>query len=69
MNEMSLGELEKILRETKELGGEKIDITGGEALVREDVGEIIGLGKSLGYRMELVTNGYLLNSERLKRLR
>ncbi len=69
MNEMSLGELEKILRETKELGGEKIDITGGEALVREDVEEIVRLGKSLGYRIELVTNGYLLDSEKLKRLR
>lgn len=68
MAEMSLGELEKILHETKGLGGEKIDITGGEALVREDVEEIILLGKSLGYRIELVTNGYLLNSERLKRL-
>ena len=53
--ELTLSELEKILRETKEIGGQRFDITGGEPLVREDVEEIIAIGKGLGYKIELVT--------------
>jgi len=65
MNELSLEEIEKILIETKELGGRKIDITGGEPLIREDVEEIMKLGKKLGYKIELVTNSALLTKEKL----
>lgn len=69
MPELSVSQLEKILRETKELGGERIDITGGEALVREDIDEIIKLGKSFEYKIELVSNGSLLTKEKLERFR
>ena len=69
MSELTLGELEKILRETKELGGERFDITGGEPLVRDDVEDIIRIGKKLGYRIELVTNGSLLTKEKLRKFR
>lgn len=65
MNELSIKELEKILKDTKELGGEKIDITGGEPTIREDIDEIIKLGKSLGYKIELVTNGSLITKKEL----
>lgn len=67
--ELTLSELEKILRETKEIGGQRFDITGGEPLVREDVDEIIKIGKGLGYKIELVTNGSLLNKEKLKKFK
>jgi len=69
MPELSLNDLEKILEETKELGGKRFDITGGEPLVRTDVEDIIQVGKGLGYKIELVTNGYLLTQERLKRFK
>lgn len=69
MSELTLGELEKILKETKELGGERFDITGGEPLVRGDVEEIIKIGKGLGYKIELVTNGSLLTKEKLQRFK
>ena len=69
MPEFSLQSLEKILRETKEFGGKRFDITGGEPLVREDVGEIIDIGKKLGYKIELVTNGSLLTKEILEKFR
>jgi len=65
MSELSLDELKTILQETKELGGERIDITGGEPTVRQDVGEIIKIAKSLDYKVELVTNGSLLTREKL----
>jgi MoaA/NifB/PqqE/SkfB family radical SAM enzyme len=69
MPELSLGELEKILRDTKEIGGERFDITGGEPLVRDDVEDIIRIGKGLGYKIELVTNGSLLTREKLRRFK
>lgn len=69
MPELTLEELEKILRETKEVGGERFDITGGEPLLREDIEDIIRIGKRLGYKIELVTNGYLLTREKLERFR
>ncbi len=65
MSELSLPELEKILRDTKELGGERIDITGGEPTIRKDLPDIISIGKMLGYKIELVTNGSLLTQEKL----
>jgi len=69
MSELSLDELEKILTDTKKLGGKRFDITGGEPLVREDVEEIIKLGKRLNYKIELVTNASLLTLNKLKRFR
>lgn len=69
MSELSLGELEKILRETKELGGKRVDITGGEPLVRKDVGNIISLCKKFDYKTELVTNVSLLTKEKLNKFK
>lgn len=69
MSELTLGELEKILRETKDLGGERFDITGGEPLIREDVEDIVKLGKRLDYKIELVTNGALLTRKKLRKFK
>ena len=66
MPELSLEEIRKILEDTKKLGGKRFDITGGEPLVRGDINEIIEIGKDLGYRIELITNGSLLTLEKLK---
>lgn len=67
--ELTLSELKKILRETKEIGGKRFDITGGEPLVRKDVEKIIQIGKKLGYKIELVTNGSLLTGKKLRRFK
>jgi len=69
MPELTLKELKKILTDTKELGGKRFDITGGEPLVRNDVEEIIKLGKKLDYKIELVTNGSLLTKEKLRKFK
>lgn len=69
MPELTLSELEKILRETKEIGGRRFDITGGEPLLREDVEEIISIGKALDYKIELITNGSLLTEEKLRKFK
>lgn len=69
MSELSLGQLERLLKDTKELGGEKIDITGGEPTIREDIADIVRIAKSIGYKIELVTNGSLLDKEKLLQLK
>jgi len=69
MPELSLQEEKKILVDTKELGGRRIDITGGEPTLRRDYKEIISAGKTLDYKIELVTNASLLDAEKLRELR
>jgi len=67
--ELSIQELEKILQDTKKLGGRRIDITGGEPLIRDDVNELVSIAKKLDYKTELVTNASLLNAEKLARFK
>jgi len=69
MKELSLKKITEILKETKELGGKRFDITGGEPLLRKDIEKIIKIGKKLDYKIELVTNGSLLNKTRLKKFK
>lgn len=69
MPQMPLEKIIDILKETKDLGGRKIDITGGEAMIRKDIFSIIKSAKSIGYKIELVSNGYLLTSDKLKHLK
>ncbi len=66
MSEFSIKKIEKILKQFKELGGWRIDITGGEPLMRKDIKEIITLSKELNLKTELVTNASLLNKKILK---
>ena len=64
----SFAEIEKFLTDARSIGASRIDITGGEALTREDIFDIIALAKSLGYRIELLSNGIALSDEVIKRL-
>ena len=58
--EMSLQKIKQILEDARLLGAEKLDISGGEPLLRKDAYEIIKFGKRLGFRIKLLTNGLLL---------
>ena len=58
MPELSLQEEKKILVDTKELGGRRIDITGGEPTLRRDYKEIISAGKTL--RLHQIVTGLSL---------
>lgn len=57
---------EQILREFVAIGGKRIDITGGEPLMRPETPKIIQLCKSLGIKTELVTNASLLTEKKLQ---
>lgn len=59
--EMTAEEMERICRVAKSLGIEKIRLSGGEPLVRDDIVEIVRRIASVGFRdISITTNGVLL---------
>ena len=69
MAEFSLEKTKSVLEEFVALGGKRIDVTGGEPTLRRDYLEIVFYAKKLGLKVELVTNGSLLDLKQLKYLR
>ena len=60
--EMTPHEIEKIVKVAKEIGIEKIRLSGGEPLIRDDIIEIVTKISSIGFRdISLTTNGVLLS--------
>jgi cyclic pyranopterin phosphate synthase len=59
--EMTSQEIERIVIVAKEIGIEKIRLSGGEPLIREDIVDIASKISSVGFRdISLTTNGVLL---------
>lgn len=69
LNDPSFEQLASIVRDFKQMGGKRSDITGGEPTIRKDIDKIIKLYKSLEIKTELVTNGSIVTVEQLKRYR
>jgi GTP 3',8-cyclase len=60
--EMTAEEMERTCKVAKSLGIEKIRLSGGEPLVRDDIVDIVSRIASLGFRdISLTTNGVLLS--------
>lgn len=60
-DELSLPELDVIFTDLRRSGTEVIDLFGGEPTLRQDIFEIIRLGKDRGLTVLMETNGYLLD--------
>lgn len=61
-NELSLDEINNIMKESKKIGIKKIKITGGEPLLRKDIVDIVRIAKENNFEdISLVTNGILLH--------
>lgn len=67
-NEFTIEELIPVLQQTKEKF-KKIVVTGGEPLVRKDVFLILVKIKEFGFEIIFNTNTYLLNPEKIKKLK
>lgn len=52
-----------LLKELKKLGTKKVSFSGGEPMLREDIGEIISYAKSLGISPEMNTCGFLVSKK------
>ncbi|OGF26811.1 hypothetical protein A2331_05650 [Candidatus Falkowbacteria bacterium RIFOXYB2_FULL_34_18] len=69
LEEFSLEKIKEVLNDFISLGGKRIDITGGEPLLRNDIFDIVKFAKSLNLKVELVTNASLLNKSKLERFK
>ncbi len=59
--EPTLQELDAIFTDLKKSGTKIIDLFGGEPTIRQDIFEIISLGRSHGFMVLIETNGFLLD--------
>ena len=50
--------LKRVLDEMKFCGTQRVHFTGGEIMLREDLGEVISYAKKLGLFVGIVTNGH-----------
>jgi MoaA/NifB/PqqE/SkfB family radical SAM enzyme len=53
-------DLKKLISEMAEAGTRRVNLVGGEPLLRNDIGEIIRHVKSLGMQCAMTTNGYMV---------
>ncbi len=58
-DELSIGHIIRIVDELANAGAENINFTGGEPLIRDDIGQIINYTKSRGINTGLSSNGML----------
>lgn len=61
-------DLKGILRQMKSAGVFRIQLTGGEPMMRPDIGELIAFAKKLGFFIGMSTNGYQIH-KRIKELK
>jgi radical SAM protein with 4Fe4S-binding SPASM domain len=65
--ELSPERIHRVARELVELGCQDVDVTGGEPLLHPQWDELCRGFASLGLRTAIITNGILLDQERLDR--
>jgi MoaA/NifB/PqqE/SkfB family radical SAM enzyme len=65
---LSAARLREVLAELAALGCRKIHFTGGEPLLRPFVPDLTAYATSLGMRVNMTTNGTLIDKERARRL-
>ncbi len=58
--EMTTAQLKQCMREFRDMGAVNIGISGGEALLRDDFGDLVASGKALGFIVSVITNGLLV---------
>lgn len=63
--ELSTEEWFRVMAQAREMGAAQIGFSGGEPLVRQDLAELIGEARRLGYYTNLITSGIGLTEERL----
>jgi len=58
--EMTTEQIKRIVYDARKMGANKIGFTGGEPLLRKDIGELVRYCKKLGLITHIVTNGSLM---------
>lgn len=60
-DELDINQIDEISKKLKKLGIKKVVLTGGEALIRDDIVDIAYLFKNKNIKIELLTNGTMLD--------
>ncbi len=55
-----------VFEQGRKLGAVQLGFSGGEPIVRQDLNELIGAGRELGYYTNLITSGVGLTEEKIK---
>ncbi len=61
-DEISTEQVFDIMQDLSDFGVKELDITGGEPFLRKDILPIIKRAKSLGFRVNITTNGVLIDT-------
>ncbi len=62
--EMATAEIARIVRDLARLGTRRLTLSGGEPLLRNDIGEIVGAAVATGMKVDINTTGFLLGKHR-----
>lgn len=54
---LDLGDAQRLLRALRDFGVEKLNFAGGEPTLHPHIGELVALGRRLGFVTSIVTNG------------
>jgi len=65
-DELTTDEWKRVLREARAMGAVQLGFSGGEPLVRDDLEELIGEARSLGYYTNLITSGVGMDEARIR---
>jgi len=57
---MDTNTIKNAMREFRDIGTKAWIFSGGEPLIRDDIGELIKYAKNLGFHLSMVTNGYFV---------
>ncbi|MBN2544714.1 MAG: radical SAM protein, partial [Spirochaetes bacterium] len=60
--------MKDLLKEMKSCGTQRVHFTGGEIMLRDDIGELISYAKNLGFFVGIVTSGHRV-AERINELK
>ncbi|MDD2052555.1 pyrroloquinoline quinone biosynthesis protein PqqE [Pseudomonas putida] len=63
--ELSTEQWFKVFREAREMGAAQLGFSGGEPLVRQDLTELIGEARRLGFYTNLITSGIGLTEQKI----
>ncbi|SDX08121.1 pyrroloquinoline quinone biosynthesis protein E [Collimonas sp. OK242] len=67
--ELSSAQWIDVMRQARKLGAAQLGFSGGEPLLRDDLEDLIGEGRKLGYYTNLITSGIGLTETRIARMK
>lgn len=67
--ELTTADWIRVLREARALGAVQLGLSGGEPLLREDLGTLVAEAHALGYYINLITSGVGMTEQRIRDLK